>query len=1052
MKKTLALVLALAMVFSTVTVAFAEETAAIGADAQVCADLGMLKGATGTVDAAYLATTPTRLQAAIMFLRLKGLEAEATGFTGTDNFADADKVAWAEGKAILAYLKAYPELGWKGDGTNFDPNSPVTAQQYYKVMLEALGYKQNTAEVVGDFTWENVLAFAAEKGLTKVAAVTNFTVNDVATATVEALKAKVKGVDKTLVDSLVEAGKVDKAKAVAAGLVVEKVEVAAAVDSAEALGNTVVEVAFDADVDAAAAGDASNYTIEGLEVKGVTVTGSDTVRLETAAMTAGKLYKLTVGEKTVTFTGVPKSSTAPTILDSKSEDVDEVEITFDRNLDYAAATNVANYTINGVEVVEAAVDGDTVTLTTEGLKNKTSYVVKVTNMKSIDGVTRKSDSDDFKSNFDVAAPKIEGEVSVRTNQRIKVTFNEEVTKESAEDLANYSIKVNETDGAELEIVSVTWDSDGEDNVTIITEPMEKKVEYKLTVNNIADQRKVPNVMTRSSSKLFKGLAADEDAPEFREAVTLSPTSFTVEFRDDSMLDEASVLDVSNYTLEEDNAGLDIESIDKVSSGWVAADEEYKYVALFTVEEMPDKADVELTFIDILDEFGNAVDEDVTVDISTNKDNYASAELLHAYVRDENTVELIFNKELDEASAENIAYYTLDGGIGSPRKAEYEADGAADNSVTLTVNDLVDGKTYDVTVDGVKDLAGHTLKIVDFDTSFESVDDHWDNDAPVLEDIDVLNKYVIALTFDEEVSFGDLTDVRLVINELPGIDFVAKATAEDDTVVEFSYYDPDWAGLTSETYTVSKVVYGGGAVEGGITDNNNNAFILGDDEVISGVDDDDDPDYAEFGKYNQVGGTFEVTMSKDVKLVGDADELTVEAEDANGRGIGDFTVTTDGDTVYFDGDIVEDVDYYFDLSAFLVDMHDMPVVNDDVDEDEGINETVLTGEETDKEAPVIEDVYATCRKTIKVEFSEYVKLLDDDKFTLKNVDLNKNVAIADVTVDAHDNVVTLTLTDANALEGRYEYELTMAASAVEDYAGNDVKADTFTFDGSDLAQD
>ncbi|NLK35985.1 MAG: hypothetical protein GX301_11230, partial [Gracilibacteraceae bacterium] len=251
MKKTLALVLALAMVFSSITVAFAEDT--LGEDAQVCADLGMLKGETGTVDAAYVATAPTRLQAAVMFLRLKGLEEEALAFTGEDNFADGN-IAWAEGANLIAYLKANPQLGWIGDGTNFNPTGVMTAQAYYKVLLEALGYKQTTAEVAGDFTWEEVFTFAASVGLSKVAAVESFTVNDLAVATVEALKVNVKDTEKTLAATLVEAGVVDEAKAVAAGLVeAAPAAVAVAVKSAKATGNAVVEVTFEEAVDAAAA-------------------------------------------------------------------------------------------------------------------------------------------------------------------------------------------------------------------------------------------------------------------------------------------------------------------------------------------------------------------------------------------------------------------------------------------------------------------------------------------------------------------------------------------------------------------------------------------------------------------------------------------------------------------------------------------------------------------------------------------------------------------------------------------------------------------------------
>jgi len=258
MKKTLALVLALAMVFSTITVAFAED--AIGAEAQICANLGMLKGETGTVDAAYTATAPTRLQAAVMFLRLKGLEAEALAFTGEENFADGN-IAWAEGANLLAYLKANPQLGWQGDGTNFNPNGAITAKEYYKVLLEALGYKQTTPEVVGDFGWDNVLEFAAEKGLSKAAGVDSYTVNDLAIATVEALKLEMKEGGKTLVASLVEAGTIDKAAAIAADLYEDAATTEAKLDSVVGTANDKVEVTFDADVAAAFAENPANYKI-----------------------------------------------------------------------------------------------------------------------------------------------------------------------------------------------------------------------------------------------------------------------------------------------------------------------------------------------------------------------------------------------------------------------------------------------------------------------------------------------------------------------------------------------------------------------------------------------------------------------------------------------------------------------------------------------------------------------------------------------------------------------------------------------------------------------
>lgn len=211
MKKTLAILLALALVFSTITVSFAEE--AISGDAKIAKDLGMLVGDQSGVTADYLKTAPQRIQAAIMILRLKGLEDEAKAFTGTDNFADADKAAWA--KPIMAYLKANPSVGFAGVGNNeFNPTGLIDAKSYYKVMLETLGYAQGT-----DFTWDNLITFAGEKNLKAVANTTSFTVNDVAVATVETLKANVKGAEKTLVAKLIADKVITEQAAIDTGLV-----------------------------------------------------------------------------------------------------------------------------------------------------------------------------------------------------------------------------------------------------------------------------------------------------------------------------------------------------------------------------------------------------------------------------------------------------------------------------------------------------------------------------------------------------------------------------------------------------------------------------------------------------------------------------------------------------------------------------------------------------------------------------------------------------------------------------------------------------------------
>src|SRR5262249_46523898 len=126
-------------------------------------------------------------------------EQEALSFTGTDTFSDASSAGKANAP-ILAYLKSHPEYGWNGTGgTKFEPAALVTSQQFYKVMLEAVGYKSGT-----DFDYKGTIKFAASKGLSRAAVATPFKNGDLAVALIEALQTNVKAGGKTLIAQLVE--------------------------------------------------------------------------------------------------------------------------------------------------------------------------------------------------------------------------------------------------------------------------------------------------------------------------------------------------------------------------------------------------------------------------------------------------------------------------------------------------------------------------------------------------------------------------------------------------------------------------------------------------------------------------------------------------------------------------------------------------------------------------------------------------------------------------------------------------------------------------------
>jgi len=157
-----------------------KDSAFYGTDLHIVERMGMLIGEGDGITEEYIKKVPTRVQAAIMVLRLNGVDAEAAAFTETDNFADAAQESWA--MPYLAYLKAHPEFGLIGTGDNmFEPTAQIDEQAYAKILLTALGYEYNI-----DFTWDETLAFAKDKGIAKAESST-FTVKDLAIMTASAL-------------------------------------------------------------------------------------------------------------------------------------------------------------------------------------------------------------------------------------------------------------------------------------------------------------------------------------------------------------------------------------------------------------------------------------------------------------------------------------------------------------------------------------------------------------------------------------------------------------------------------------------------------------------------------------------------------------------------------------------------------------------------------------------------------------------------------------------------------------------------------------------------
>ncbi len=432
LKKLLAVVVAICVLATFTVPAFADTKT----DAQIATDLGVIKGAGSGVTADYLATTPDRLQGAILFLRLKGLEDTAKAFVGTDNFADVEGLSDTN-QAILAYLKANPDLGYAGVGENkFSPLTKMSAKEYYKVMLVALGYTYET-----DFTWANVFGFAASKGLTKLIDNTTFTVNDLAIGTVEALKTPVKGGTDTLISKLVDGGSITSAVAVAAGIGYSATPKALTVVSATADTLQVATIVFSKELDSTTV-NSSNITNSNIVTDGVRL-GADkkTVFVKVSKQDQDKSLDFTIENVKDTtglaITKVVKSIsfrdvTIPVVTGAVAKNPKTLVISTSEpmNFDYPSYQALNSIKIDGAVAFGKAVSDfskNTITVTLNTAMTAGTHKISLADIADYAGYKAVATEYNIDVAADTTAPSIISAV-YKTINTIEVTFNEELSE------------------------------------------------------------------------------------------------------------------------------------------------------------------------------------------------------------------------------------------------------------------------------------------------------------------------------------------------------------------------------------------------------------------------------------------------------------------------------------------------------------------------------------------------------------------------------------------------------------------------------------------------
>jgi hypothetical protein len=1033
MKRILSLVLALVLVLGSVPVAFAADQSA----GDMLKAAGFVAGdQDGNLNEDQ---SLTREQMMVLIAEMNGVKEEAATFSIPADFSDVQEDDWFAPYVWYAFYQ-----GWTagmGDGS-FGAGVAVDSKMAATFMLKALDY---------DVTDYNAsVEQAADMGIEIVAsdALTRGEGFDAMWSTVNLPK---QGSD---VDLGVELGKIEAE-------VEEVVEVTAALDSAEAMSNTHVEVVFEEAIEAASAAD---FTIvekadsaEAVEVLDVVYVDGDTVLLETASMDEGTAYSVVVGETSVSFTGIAKESDSPDVDSITGKDEGLVEVVFDMNVDSETATDVANYSINKEgTVVGAEMDGnDTVLLTIEGFETKTSKKMTVENIVSLDGVKMSKTVKTFSPDFDADAPEIDAvTASPFNNVEVIIDFDDDhgVDKATAEDVANYAI-----DGLEvLAAVATYQDEDAQDDyydrVVLTTEEQSKSVKYDLEVLYMMDGSTAMNATDEVLEDDFRAGSADDMEPSVKGTPEFNNmTEIEIVFDEDNALDPVTALDLSNYSFEDDELDVVDIAFDDEDDNAVAYDDDggdqqdfdghdSEITLILTVKGAEEDERYKLEIEGVTDIYGNEMDDD-SFRVEIDAEVKTSTPIDTVNTVDLETVEVVFEKAADygalvEDTAEDATNYEIEG-LGAAIEAEMDGQ-----TVTLTVPEMTVGKTYTLTVNNVENKWGYAAE--DLSKTFIATADENDETQPEVEDVDFSIQGSLEVVFSEVMDNTNVTAKTVTVRN-----------TEDSTTYTASAYDVDedtiYFNVMAENDAHPEVEYEIVSFNAEVVDMAGNTvdYTDKDEEFDTDTKFDADEDALEVSNIFQENGrefyvyfddTVEVANAVITSLAFDSSKDDGDAADYASATAFDAEVDSDDDTLViltlqsgtFDDD--EEI-YLFDFST-------------DIDDELGRNVMVeridVDAEYDDEDAPEIDEVAVIDNKTIKVYFNEPLRsdgswsLIDDDDddvdFTIDDFDYGEDI---------------IKIVVNGTLDSDVDYTLTVD-NAPKDLAGNDYEeeGDEWVFAGVD----
>ncbi|MBU6145735.1 MAG: Ig-like domain-containing protein, partial [Paenibacillaceae bacterium] len=376
-----------------------------------------------------------------------------------------------------------------------------------------------------------------------------------------------------------------------------------------------------------------------------------------------------------------------------------------------------------------------------------------------------------------------------TNTTVKVTFNEEVKKELAEDAKNYTI-------AGLTVSAAKFESDKK-SVVLTTTAQTPGTIYTVLVINVQDIS--DNVINADKDEFkFGGIAADTTKPSVVSAEATNATTVKVTFSEP--VDEVTAKQTFNYNL---GSELGFPSSVAKESGTV-------YV-LTTASQKRITYTLDVTGVKDLS--GNVLDEDKDeAKLAGNGALDTSApKVVSAISLNKQEIRIVFDEELSDTgnlntvskidpsdfvfsyvsgAADVAAANTI---VGQTPTAVVVADDKRSVTVTFTnsiaANDVrgtAAGAIYRVTVSGVEDAVGNDIATTNNTADFAGINQA--NSKPSITFAQALDAQTLKLTFSEKIKkTADLVIQNFTFS--PAVSFpelVSQVVAKDGLSATFYF--------------------------------------------------------------------------------------------------------------------------------------------------------------------------------------------------------------------------------------------------------------------------